>query len=99
MSTNLEYRERERHRKRESKGQASKAQREKERQTEREIKDKGDIFSVRKTTWKFCSGGGKIRNASAHQGENERQWKNEQEHARHFLHKTCNQEVSGSFTL
>ena len=23
--------------------------------------------------------------------------KNEQEHARHFLHKTCNQEVSGSF--
>ena len=23
---------------------------------------------------KFCSGGGKMRNASGHQGENERQW-------------------------
>ena len=23
----------------------------------------------------------------------------EQEHVRHFLHKTCNQDVSGSFTL
>ena len=25
--------------------------------------------------------------------------KNEQEHVQHFLHKTCNQEVSGRFTL
>ena len=25
--------------------------------------------------------------------------KSQQEHVRHFLHKTCNQEVSGSFTL
>ena len=49
---------------------------------------------------KFCSGGEKMRNASGHLGENERQWKkSEQEHVRHFLHKTCNQEVSGSFTL
>ena len=34
-----------------------------------------------------------MRNASGHQGENERQseW--------HFPHKTSNREVSGSFTL
>ena len=39
-------------------------------------------------------------NASCHQGGNERQRKkSEQEHIQHFLHKTCNQEVSGSFTL
>ena len=25
--------------------------------------------------------------------------KSEEEHVRHFLHKTCNQEVSGRFTL
>ena len=49
---------------------------------------------------KYCSGGEKMRNASGHLGENERQWKeSEQEHVRHFLHKTCNQEASGSFTL
>ena len=49
---------------------------------------------------KSCSGGEKMRNASGQLGENERQWKkSEQEHVRHFLHKTCNQEVSGSFTL
>ena len=49
---------------------------------------------------KFCSGGEKMRNASGQLGENERQWKkSEQEHVRHFLHKTCNQEAFGSFTL
>ena len=49
---------------------------------------------------KFCSGGEKMRNASGQLGENERRWKkSEQEHVRHFLHKTCNQETSGSFTL
>ena len=37
---------------------------------------------------KFCSGGEKMRIVSGHRGENERQ--------QHFLHKTCNQEVSGS---
>ena len=80
MSTNLEYRERERKRKRESRQQASKAQQEKEW----EIKDKGDIFLL-----EYCSGGGKIRNASGYQGV----WKwaavkkNEQEHVRHFLHE------------
>ena len=49
---------------------------------------------------KFCSGGEKMRNASGHLGETERQWtKSEQEHVQHFFHKTCNQEASGSFTL
>ena len=49
---------------------------------------------------KFCSGGEKMRNASRRQCKNERQWKkSEQDHVRHFLHKTCNQEASGSFTL
>ena len=39
-----------------------------------------------------------MRNASGHQGENERQWKkSEKERVRKFPHKTCNQEVSGTF--
>ena len=33
----------------------------------REIKNKEDIFFVGRTTWKFCSGGDKMRNASGHQ--------------------------------
>ena len=42
----------------------------------------------------FCSGGEKMRNASGvKMSDNEK--KSEQEHVRHFLHKTCNQEVSG----
>ena len=49
---------------------------------------------------KFSNGSEKMRNASGYLGENERQWKkNEQEHVRHFLHKTCDQEASGSLTL
>ena len=48
---------------------------------------------------KFRSGGEKMRNAGG-QGENERQRKRtEQEHVPHLLQKTCNQKVSGSFTL
>ena len=36
-----------------------------------------------------------MSNASGHQGEHERQWqKSKQEHIRHFLRKTCNEEVS-----
>ena len=36
------------------------------------------------------SGGEKMKNASGHQGENERQRKkSEQEHIQHFHHKTC----------
>ena len=51
---------------------------------------------------KFCSGGEKMRNASGHLSKDERRWKNceqEQEHVQHFLHKTCNEEASGSFTF
>ena len=97
MSTNLENRGRERQRKEKVRRQASEAQREKE--LERDRKNKGDIFCGR-NNMKFCSSGEKMRNASGYRGENERQWKkSEQEHVRHFLQKTCNQEASGSFTL
>ena len=64
MPTNLEYRERERQRKRESRRQVSDAKRRKERQRAR-ARDKK-------------SGDEKIRNASGHQGEYERQWKKKQ---------------------
>ena len=40
-----------------------------------------------------------MRNPSGHQGENEQVKKSEQQQVRHFLHKTCNKKVSGSFTL
>ena len=78
--------------------QFSEAQREKELQRDR--KNKGDIF-CRRNNIRFRSGGEKMRNAGGHQGENERQRKKktEQEHVPHLLQKTCNQEVSGSFTL
>ena len=84
--------------KRESWRQASETQREKERQIAR-ARDKRQRrhFFVKRTTWKFCSGGGKLRNASGHKGENERRGSektNEQEHVRHFFPETCNQEVS-----
>ena len=63
--------EKEKDRKKEKVGQqASEAQREKE--LERERKNKGDIFCWR-NNMNFCSGGEKMRNASGHQGENERQ--------------------------
>ena len=68
MSTNLECRAWERQRKRESRRQASEAQREKGQQRSRaRDKNKGDSFLVGKTTWKFCSGGEKMRNPSGHQ--------------------------------
>ena len=50
--------------------QASEAQREKE--LERDRKNKGGIFCWR-NNMKFCSGSEKVRNASGHQGKNERQ--------------------------
>ena len=40
-----------------------------------------------------------MRNPCGHQGENERVKKSEQQQVRNFLHKTCQKEVSGSFTL
>ena len=50
---------------------------------------------VGRKTWKFYSGGEKMRNGSGHQGENGPQWRaSEQEQTQHFLHKTCNWEVS-----
>ena len=49
---------------------------------------------------KFCSSAEKMRNASGHLGEKERQWKkSEQEHVQHFPHKALNQEASGSFKM
>ena len=75
---------------------ASEAQREKELVRDRK---KGDIFCWR-NYMKFSNVSEKMRNASGYLGENERQWKkSEQEHVRHFLHKTCDQEASGSLTL
>ena len=50
--------------------QASEVQREKE--PERDRKNKGDIFCCR-NNMKFCSDGEKMRNASGHLSENERQ--------------------------
>ena len=79
-------------------GQVSEDQREKELALEREREKKlGDTFCWG-NNMKFCSDG---MLAATRVTENERQWKkkSEQEHVRHFLHKTCNKEVSGSFTL
>ena len=45
---------------------------------------------------KFCSGG-MLAATKVKMSDSEK--KSEQEHVRHFLHKTCNQEVSGRFTL
>ena len=93
MSTNLEYRARGIQRKRESVRQASAAQREKGRQgfRARDEKPKETFFCWKNNMKILCSGGDKMRNASAHQckvkmsgGE-----KSEREHVRHFLHKTC----------
>ena len=46
---------------------------------------------------KFCSGG--MLAATRVKMSDSKKKKSEQEHVRHFLHKTCNQEVSGRFTL
>ena len=48
---------------------------------------------------KFCSGGKKMRNAWVHQGAmSDVKKKSEQKQVRPFPQKTCNQEVSESFT-
>ena len=82
MSTNLEYREKEKVGDRSAKLNEKKTR---QRTRAREKKQRRHFF-VGGTTWKICSGGEKMRNASVHQGENSEQ--------RHFLHKTCN---PGSF--
>ena len=46
-----------------------------DRQLEREIKDKGDSFLLEEQRERFVAVVGKIRNASGHQGEIERQSK------------------------
>ena len=46
-----------------------------DRQLEREIKDKGDSFLLEEQRESFVAVVGKIRNASGHQGEIERQLK------------------------
>jgi len=46
----------------------------KERAQARNKKTTENNFVGRKT-WKFYSGGEKVRNTSGHQGENKRQWK------------------------
>ena len=89
MSTNLE---RERQRKKKAGDMLPKLNEKKKkerRELEREIKNKGDIFCWENNI-RFCSGSEKMRNASGHQGENERQWKkSEKERVRKFPHKTC----------
>ena len=68
MSTNLEYRARETQRKEKVGCRPAKFNEKKgDRDLEREIKNKGDIFFVGRTTLKFCNGGDKMRNASGHQ--------------------------------
>ena len=66
------------------------------KELEREIKIKGDKISLEEKQKRFMAAVRKRGKASCHPGKikNERQ-----EHIQHFLHKTCNWEVSGSFTL
>ena len=67
------------------------------KELEREIKIKGDKISLEEEQKRFIAAVRKRGKASCHQGEikNERQRKkSEQEHIQHFLHKTCNWEVS-----
>ena len=57
-----------------------------DRELERDIKKnkkQKETFFVGKTTRKSWSGDEKIRNASGHQGENERQWKKKQTNKKH----------------
>ena len=70
MSTNLECRTRESQRKEKVGGRPAKLNEKKGRQRSRaRDKKKGQRrhFFVGRTTRKFCSGGGKMRNASGHQ--------------------------------
>ena len=66
MSTNLEYREKKKGREKEKLGYKPGKLNEKksDREPEREIKTKETNF-VERTTWKFCSGCGKMRNERA----------------------------------
>ena len=71
-----------------------------EKELERELKTKGDQFRWKKNKKKFIAAVRKRGNISRQQGENEQQRKkSEQVEHVHFLRKTCNWEVSGSFTF
>ena len=73
------------------------------RDLEREIKKTNKTFFCWNwTTWKVFSGGYNMRNASGHYCKVElsgSEKKSEREHIRHFRQKSCNYEVSASFTL
>ena len=81
----------EKDRKKEKKRQASETQREKGRRRSRASdKKQRRNFFVGRTTWKFCSSGDKMRNASGHQCKEKMsgsEEKSEREHVRYFLHK------------
>ena len=88
MSPDLEYREKDKVGDRPAKLNEKKS----DRQLEREIKDKGDIFSLLEEQHGNFVAAIKVKMSGSEK-------KNEQEQVRHFLHKTSNQEGSGSFTL
>ena len=79
MSTNLGNREREKQRKRESK---ETGQRSSTRKRARARQKKQRRHFCWRNNMKYCSGGEKMRNASGHLGENERQWKKKWTRAR-----------------
>ena len=63
-------------------------------------KNRRRTISLEEKQKNFIAAVRKRRNASCHQGENERQLKKVNRNTRqHFLHKKCNWKVSGSFTL
>ena len=84
MCRNLEYSERLREKEKVGGMPAKLKEKKSNRQLEREIKDKGGIFLLEEQRENFVTAVEKIRDASGHQGENERQSKNEQEHVRSF---------------
>ena len=86
MSTNLGYRERERQRKRESRSTGQRSSTRKGARAREKKKTKGDIFCCRKNM-KFCSD---EMLAATRVKMSDSEKKSEQEHVRHFLHKTCN---------
>ena len=84
MCRNLEYSERLREKEKVGGMPAKLNEKKSNRQLEREIKDEGDIFFLEEQRENFVTAVEKIRDASSHQGKNERQSKNEQEHVRSF---------------
>ena len=84
MCRNLEYIERLREKEKVGGMPAKLNEKKSNRQLEREIKDEGDIFFLEEQRENFVTAVEKIRDASGHQGKNERQSKNEQEHVRSF---------------